>query len=163
MEEEIPKPYCGAAGFFEEKRPARTKNPTTFRQDFPPSWDMVKDVEDHHHVLAGIGYLTHIGGIHEPKLGVGNVFPFQGQINHLWHQVDPHIAFRLQAAEQNGAVSRTAAHFEDVETPAFQPEPAKYGELDSPLEQTAQGAIHRFEFSLAQLRHFRPSIRRPVW
>ena len=105
MKEGIPQPYCGGAGFFEENRPARTKNPTTFRQDFPPSWDMVKDVEDHHHVLAGIGYWTHIGGIHEPKVGVGNIFSVQGQVNHFRHQVDSEVAFRLQAGEQGRAIS----------------------------------------------------------
>jgi hypothetical protein len=158
MEEGIPQPYCGGAGFFEENRPTRAKNSTTFRQDFPPPWDMVKDVEDHHHVLAGTGYLTHIGSIHEPKLCVGNVISIQGQINHLGHQVDPHIAFRLQTGEQNGTVSRAATHFKDIEALALQPEPAEYGELNSPLDKTAQGAIHRLEFGIAQPRHFFPPI-----
>ena len=56
MKEGFPHPYCGGVGFFKEHRRARPKDATAFRQDFPPPGDMVKGIEDHHHVLAGIGY-----------------------------------------------------------------------------------------------------------
>ncbi|MGD0898576.1 MAG: hypothetical protein ABR915_12115 [Thermoguttaceae bacterium] len=118
----------------------------------------MEDIENHHHILAGLGYPMHIGCIHEPKVGMGNVLSFQCQINHLGHQVDPHVTFRLQAGEQNSAVSRATAHFEYVEALAAEPEPAQYGELNLPLEKTPQETIHRSEFSIAASSHFLPTI-----